>query len=175
MEVTLPYDSEMENAVLGSIIQNEEYFDKVEKFFVNREVLYQKKAQLLWKKICQMKKDKTPIDMLTLCSAISSQDQEQGLSKWYVTSCTSSNVTVMPEMYANKLYEKYLMRKLIVQAQEIMIKAKQNLPDVYDVLNESHEVIGELLSVRPTMEVDIENVIEDTIKEFNNTNNIIHC
>ena len=56
MEVTLPYDSEMENAVLGSIIQNEEYFDKVEKFFVNREVLYQKKAQLLWKKICQMKK-----------------------------------------------------------------------------------------------------------------------
>ena len=174
MEVTLPYDSEMENAVLGSIIQNEEYFDKVEKFFVNREVLYQKKAQLLWKKICQMKKDKTPIDMLTLCSAISSQDQEQGLSKWYVTSCTSSNVTVMPEMYANKLlYEKYLMRKLIVQAQEIMIKAKQNLPDVYDVLNESHEVIGELLSVRPTMEVDIENVIEDTIKDFNNTNNNI--
>ena len=79
----------------------------------------------------------------------------------------------MPEMYANKLYEKYLMRKLIVQAQEIMIKAKQNLPDVYDVLNESHEVIGELLSVRPTMEVDIENVIEDTIKDFNNTKNNI--
>ena len=174
MEVTLPYDSEMENAVLGSIIQNEKYFDEVEKFFVNREVLYQTKAQLLWKKICQMKKAKTPIDILTLCSTISSQDQEKGLSKWYITSCTSDNgTTVMPGLYANKLYEKYLMRKLIVQAQEIMIKAKQNLPDVYDVLNESHEVIGELLSVRPTMEVDIEDVIEDTIKDFNNTNNNI--
>ena len=30
MEVTLPYDSEMENAVLGSIIQNEKYFDEGE-------------------------------------------------------------------------------------------------------------------------------------------------
>ena len=105
MELTLPYDSEMEDAVLGSIISNEEYFDKVEKFFVNKEVLYQTKAQLLWDKICQMKKEKTLIDTLTLCSSISSHDQNQGLTKWYIASCSSgNNMTVMPELYASKLY-----------------------------------------------------------------------
>ena len=175
MELTLPYDYEMENSVLGSIISNEEKFDEIEKYFINIDVFYQTKAQMLWKRIVQMKKENTPIDTLTICSTINSKDQENGLTKWYITSCTSpDNITVMPEMYASKLYEKYLMRKLIVQSQKIMMSARQNSPDVYDILNQSHSIIGDLLSVRPTLEVDIEKVIEDTIEDFkDNSNNII--
>ena len=106
-----------------------------------------------------MKKDNTPIDTLTICSTINSKDQENGLTKWYITACTNpNNITVMPEMYASKLYEKYLMRKLIVQSQKIMMSAKQNNPDVYDILSNSHSIIGDLISVRPTLEVDIEKV-----------------
>ena len=70
MELTLPYDYEMENAVLGSVISNVEKFDDVEKYFINIEVLYQTKAQLLWKRIMQMKKG-----MPLMCVGIAPQRQ----------------------------------------------------------------------------------------------------
>ena len=68
MELTLPYDYEMENSVLGSVISNEKKFDEIEKYFVNIDVFYQTKAQMLWKRILKMKKDNTPIDTLTIFS-----------------------------------------------------------------------------------------------------------
>ena len=57
MEFTLPYDNEMENAVLGSVITNEKYFESVEKYFTNKDVFYQTRAQMLWKRISSMKKE----------------------------------------------------------------------------------------------------------------------
>jgi replicative DNA helicase len=146
MELTLPYDTEMENSVLGSIITRPENYGSIEKYFTNQDVFYQTKAQLLWKRLSKMKKDKEVIDMLTVCSSINSYDQDQGLTKWYISACTK-DCSVMPEIYANKLYEKYLMRKLIVKTQEIVMKAKQNSPDVYEVLNDSHTMIGDLINM----------------------------
>ena len=51
MELTLPYDSSMENAVLGAIIRYPEEYDVVSKYFSNDEVFYQDKARLLWRKL----------------------------------------------------------------------------------------------------------------------------
>ena len=119
MEFTLPYDNEMENAVLGSVITNEKYFESVEKYFTNKDVFYQTRAQMLWERISSMKKENKKVDTLTICATINSYDQEQGLSKWYITYCTNHpNISVMPEIYATTLYDKYLMRKLIVQTQK---------------------------------------------------------
>ena len=66
MELTLPYDSETENAILGGVITNPSEYDSVSKYIINNDVFYQRKAQLLWEKITEMKRSNQHIDMLTV-------------------------------------------------------------------------------------------------------------
>ena len=68
METTLPYDIDSEDVLLGSVIRSIEEYDKVSKYFRNKEVFYQEKAQLLWERIVDLKRSGTHIDMLSVCS-----------------------------------------------------------------------------------------------------------
>ena len=89
METTLPYDIDSEDVLLGSVIQNIEEYDKVSKYFRNKEVFYQEKAQLLWKRIVDLKRNGTHIDTLSVCSTITKKDSSRGLTKYYISGCTS--------------------------------------------------------------------------------------
>ena len=82
MEMTLPYDIDSEDVVLGSVIYNIEEYDKVAKYFMDREVFYQDKARLLWERITEMKREGEHIDTLTVCSTINKQDSDEGLTKY---------------------------------------------------------------------------------------------
>ena len=44
----LPYDNELEDSVLGAVIQDNDTYDKVAKYFNNLEVFGQEVAQDLW-------------------------------------------------------------------------------------------------------------------------------
>ena len=56
MELNLPYDTETEDAILGGVISNPLEYDSVSKYIAGKDVFYQNKAQLLWKKITEMRK-----------------------------------------------------------------------------------------------------------------------
>ena len=109
METTLPYDIESENVLLGSVIHNKEEYDKVSKYFVNKNVFYQDKALLLWNRITEMRRSKEHIDTLTICSSVNKSDSDKGLTKYYITKCTSNACSNgAAEFYAIRIYEKYL-------------------------------------------------------------------
>ena len=69
MELTLPYDSDTEDSILGAVITNPSEYDSVSKYITNNQVFYQDKARLLWYKITEMKRANLRIDMLTVCSS----------------------------------------------------------------------------------------------------------
>ena len=169
MENALPYDEMTENAVLGSVIANPGEYDAVARYFTDENVFYQRKARLLWKRIKQMKYDKQTIDMVTVCLSITKKDIDKGLTKYYVTGCTSNTCTPgMTELYANQLYEKYLMRKIIVKADEIKENAEDNKKDIYKTISETHSILSEILNIRPTMASDINDIIADTVDSIKN-------
>jgi len=169
MELTLPYDSETENAILGGVITNPLEYDSVSKYIIDNDVFYQRKAQLLWEKITEMKRSNQHIDMLTVCSALNDKEVKKGLTAYYITGCTSSAPAKGGcEFYANQIYEKYLLRKVIVQSENIKEKAKNNEKDVYDSINEAHSLYGELLNIRPSKVQDIEDVISETLISIEN-------
>ena len=78
METTLPYDIESENVLLGSVIKDIEEYDKVVKYFSERDVFYQEKAMLLWKLVTDMKRKGEHIDTLSVCSKIGKKESEKG-------------------------------------------------------------------------------------------------
>ena len=169
MENALPYDEMTENAVLGSVIANPGEYDAVARYFTDENVFYQRKSRLLWKRIKRMKYDKQTIDTITVCLSITKKDIDKGLTKYYVTGCTSETCTPgMTELYANQLYEKYLMRKIIVKADEIKENAEDNKKDIYKTISETHSILSEILNIRPTMASDINDVIADTVDSIKN-------
>jgi replicative DNA helicase len=169
METTLPYDIESENVLLGSVISDIGEYDSVAKYFIEKDVFYQEKADLLWKFITEMKRKEEHIDTLSVCSKIGKKESSKGLTKYYVSLCTGDTCSKgAAEYYAIRIYEKYLMRKVIVMSEEIGEKAKSNDKDIYDKINEAHTLYGELLHSRPSFAQDIEDVISDTLNSIKN-------
>ena len=169
MEDALPYDVMTENAVLGSVITNSGEYEAVARYFTDIEVFYLHKAKLLWRKIKQMRRDKQTIDTLTVCMSVTKEDIDGGLTKYYITGCTSETCTKgMTELYANQLYEKYLMRRIIVKADEIKANASNNKKDIYRTISETHSILSEILNIKPSMASDIEDIIAETVDSVKN-------
>ena len=169
METTLPYDIESEDVLLGSVITNIEDYESVSRYFMERDVFYQDKAELLWKRITEMKRKGEHIDTLSVCSTITKIDSSKGLTKYYVTGCTSDTCAKgAVELYAIRIYEKFLLRKVIVESENISEKAKSNDRDIYKSISKAHSLYGELLNSRPSQAQDIEDVISDTLHEIKN-------
>ena len=166
---TLPYDESAENGVLGSVILNEGEYELVSKYFVDTEVFYQDSARLLWKKIKQMKRNKDKIDILSVSMAVNKKDTQRGLTKHYVVTCTGGSCSKgMTEFHARTLYDKFLMRKIIVKAEEIKTKAEDNTHDIYKTISETHSILSEILNTRPTVASDIDDVIAETVNSIQN-------
>ena len=164
MELNLPYDSATENSILGTVINNPAEYDSVSKYITNSQVFYQDKARRLWYKIGQMRKAKENIDLLTICSSLNGTDSKIGVTSYYVTECTGNSSSAGTAVfYANQLYEKYLLRRVIIHSEKIKEKAKGNYEDVYDSIQKAHAIYGELLDIRPSQVQDIEEVITETL------------
>ena len=169
MENALPYDEVTENVVLGSVIANPEEYAEVARYFTDINVLYQNKARLLWRRIQEMSRNGQRIDTITVCASVTKKDIDRGLTKYYITGCTSeSAIKGMAKFYANQLYEKYLMRKIIVKADEIKNNASDNMKDIYKTISETHSVLSEIMDIRPTMASDIDDVIAETVDSIKN-------
>ena len=166
---TLPYDTETEDVVLGSVITHKKEFDRVSKYFVTDDVFYQKRAKLLWDRVVEMRRDGQHVDTVTVCSSLTKKDSSKGLTQYYVTKCTGNvGANGTAEFYATQIYEKYLLRKVIVQSEKVKEKALSNEKDVYDSITKAHSLFGELLDIRPTNVQDIEDVISDTLDSIKN-------
>ena len=134
-----PHDESLENAILSGVIYYPDEYQAVESYISNRNVFYQIKAQILWKLIGVMKRDGEEISMPTICANISAKDEEEGLTKYYVTEITS-DIPLKDSIkhYARKLYEKYLLREVINATFKIQEKAYDNNVNAYDEIISAH-------------------------------------
>ena len=171
MDSALPYDELTENAVLGCLIAYPDEYNKVSKYFIDPDVFYQKKAKLLWNRIKEMKHNGQYVDTLTVCTSITKKDINQGLTKHYIVCCATDDnkpLRSMTELYASKLYEKYLMRCIIIKADDIKVNASDNSKDIYTTISEAHSILSELLNLNPSKAADINKVIKDTLDGIKN-------
>ena len=66
----------------------------------------------------------------------------------------------MTEVYAQKIYEKYLLRKVSNEVDGIKSGVLNHGQDVYELITNAHTTMGELLRVRPTVKFDIDETLE---------------
>ena len=174
METILPCDESTEDAVLGAVITYPEIYDEIATYFTDVEVFYQSRARMLWKKLSSMIRKKEEVNLLSVASSITKDDASKGLTKFYVAQCTSDvGVKGMTPMHARRLYEKFLMRKVIVKSHDIKEKASNNDPALYDLLSEAHTVFGELIEFKPSMAQDITDIISETLSSMKRKDSLL--
>ena len=57
MNTFVPFDTNLENGVLGALILTPEVYPKIRDFLSTDEVFHQKKSRMLWKKLIQVCQD----------------------------------------------------------------------------------------------------------------------
>lgn len=156
-------DEATENVVIGSLVLNPKEYNDVAHYIIDLNVFSQQKARALWVKVSNIIRSGNKLDILTLCSSLTEDDISQGVTKGYIVDCTSNPCTPgMTEMYTQKIYEKYLLRKIVDSTEGIKRDVVRHGQDIYDLITSTHSLMGELLTVRPGQKFNIDKVLDET-------------
>ena len=160
-------DEATEDVVIGSVILNPNEYSMVAQYIPEESVFSQAKSRALWGKIVDMRRKNKHIDTLTVCASLTSEDMSKGITRGYVVDCTSNACGAgMTEAYAQKIYEKYLLRKIVSEADGIKNDVLHRGSDVYELITGAHTLMGELIRVRPGAKFSIEDAMADTLKSM---------
>ena len=174
MSEELPNDALIELAVIGSVIQYPDKYNDIAKYIISDEVWYEPKCKVLWKILTGMVKRREHIDLMTISSTLDDSDRIQGVDSVFILDCSqSAGASGAVEIYAKKIYEKYLLRLVVDQAKDIRDRALNNKADALDVLVAAHTSIGELINLRPDSTFDINDALGDAIESIQNTDKLL--
>ena len=170
MKPVLPCDNDLENSVLGIMILYPEVYPDIRDYMISDEVFHQKKAQLLWKKLKSMLRQKEFIDLKTVVSSLTDEDKTGGLTHVYVVDCSvAAGLSSAAPTYSKKLYEKYLMRRVVQETSKIQMLAMRSGEETYDCIINAHTLFSELIDLNPTQEKEsIDSLLMDAVKDIKN-------
>ena len=103
------------------------------------------------------------IDIVTVHGAYRKKTTD-GDDLYYITGLEGEVPTsAHAELYAKKLHEHWLRRKLIKQTRRILQLSDDNSRGVEVLLEEAHTTIGSLLNLRPSSKFNLDVLLEETI------------
>ena len=174
MEKELPNDVAIEIAVVGAAIRYPSKFNDIAKYIVSDEVWYDNRCKVLWNILAGMIRRREHVDTMTISANLDAVDMAIGVDNVFIVDCTNDCGTKNTiEVYAKKIYEKYLLRLVVESAKEIEKKAMDNKVNALDVLVTAHTNIGELISLRPDNSFDINEALGDAIESIRNTDKLL--
>lgn len=157
-----PSNVEAEEVLIGSLIYSQESYDDIAKY-INEEVFYNSDCKNLWNIIKKMKRNGEVIDLVTVCDRARGVD----IDPYYITGLTEDVVTDTTAIsYAKTIYEKFLMRRMIGHTSKIQDSIYNNNVNVYDVLNLTHNVIGNMLEDNPDRGFDISSELSSAVESI---------
>ena len=174
MNKELPNDISIERSIVGTVILYPNKYNDIAKYIVSDSVWYDDKCKILWNILMGMVKRREHIDLMTVSSTLDEGNYINGVDNLFVVDCTNNCSTESTiEIYAKKIYEKYLLRLVVESAKEIEAKAMDNKIDALDVLVTAHTSIGELINLRPDNSFDINDALGEAIESIRNTDKLL--
>jgi len=165
---------DIEIAVLGGVINSPKKFNDVAKYIISDEVWDDNRCKVLWGILEAMTRKNEHIDMITISSSLDASNKVIGVDSVFIVECTSSaGSEASLEVYAKKIYEKYLLKLVAQSAKDIETVALNNNANALDVLVSAHTSIGELISLRPDNTFDIDDALVDAIDSIQNTDKLL--
>ena len=164
-------DHQLEDALLGSIIHNPDEYENALKYIHTDEIFHQARARRLWSILTGLHNSKKTIDLISITDMLTPEDNKKGVDAVYVVDCSAiGNGKCLDHLdtYSKRLYEKYLLRRIVGQTRDIEKKAIENNESVYDTIVSAHANLGELIALRPGEKFDIYKELIDAINSITN-------
>ena len=160
--------------MIGSIISYPHKYNDIAKYIIADNVWYDPKCRRVWDMLSGMIKRREHIDLMTVSSMLDEGDYINGVDSVFVVDCINlAGTTATIEVYAKKIYEKYLLRLVINHAKNIEREAMENKVHALDTLVSAHTAIGELISLRPDSIFNIDEELSEAIESIRNTDKLL--
>jgi len=167
-----PHSIEAEQAVLGSIILNNNMLEKITNK-LNKNDFYIKTHKLIFQAMINLNTDDQPLDIITLSEILNKKDDliKIGgityLGNLIKNTSTTTNILV----YSNIIKEKSILRKLISVGQNIIeISINPNGRNITDLIDTAEEQIlsisKECTHKQQENPISISNILTKTIKRI---------
>ena len=164
--VKVPIASQAEDVLLGGIISDPHVYESVMSY-VNEEILYKQESKILWNKVGHMIKAGNHVDLVTISESLTEGEKSAGVTPYYLSGLFEYAVgKELAVVYAKSIYEKYLLRLIIDRTSQVRDLAHSNHAKTYDVLTDTHSLIGELIEVRPGETFDIVSTMDDVVNSI---------
>ena len=169
----LPRSIEAEKELLGQIMSDPKSIEDVKDLLPSPNVFYSTAHQVLWKIILDMYDKKEEIGFVTIIDNIPDEHKEI-LSAYYITGLIEGVPTTLTVVtHAKKVYEKWLLRKTIEDAEIISNVGKLKDADAYDLVQRLHDSTYKIINMRPTEKFNLDSLLDDTIDKIYDQSSIV--
>jgi replicative DNA helicase len=169
----LPYETEIEQVVLGSVLLEGDIINKIIKDFT-ASLFYNDKNKIVAESIIGLYKENKPIDIITICNDLKQKNKLEEIGgAYYISSLTSkTSGGVNLEFHVKILQQKSLERNLVYICNKTLVKILNYKDDIFDVYSNTQVEIDSALKEILTYEIKEIKDIHFDILERNI--NVIH-
>ena len=171
-------ESEMrlENIVLGQVINNPELFDELSQYVPSGDVFVQGRARRLWELVGGMKRDNKDISLVTVIAEITTYDSDKGVTSLFIVDTTTAaacSTGIHDMTHAKLMYEKYLLRRVRLEARKIESLAGDGSIKVYDAIEDAHRHLGQILELKPDEHFSIDKELLSAISSITDKESLL--
>jgi len=162
-----PQAIEVEAAVLGALMLEAEAFEQVEGI-LSPDSFYRDEHRIIFETILKLKKDKKPVDLITVTQSIKNSGKLDQVTPPFITGLTRNVVSAANiEHHARIIAEKYYLRETIRNANEIINLANQSedVETIGQVWKQSAESLNSVFTIADTGS-HVSTVLKETIKDI---------
>jgi replicative DNA helicase len=174
MKQVAPHNLEAERLILGQALVDNSVIDQISQYIPEEQVFYNTGHQDIWKCILTLHREgASVIDPITIMSQMPDKTNLESPG-YYLTGLMENVVsTANAEHYAKLVYEKWLIRKVIVKSKKIEKVMDLDADGAAQALQRLNREIEDILNLRIREDFNLDALIRDTVKHMTVTDNII--
>jgi len=174
MKQIAPHNLEAERLILGQALVDNSVIDQISQYIPEEQVFYNTGHQDIWKCILTLHREgASVIDPITIMSQMPDKTNLESPG-YYLTGLMENVVsTANAEHYAKLVYEKWLIRKVIVKSKKIEKVMDLDADGAAQALQRLNREIEDILNLRIREDFNLDALIRDTVKHMTVTDNII--
>jgi replicative DNA helicase len=169
----IPKSEEAEQELLGQVLSNPECLEEIKDLIPSEQVFYSDMHQILWRIISDMYDRKEEIGFVTVVDNIPKKDKAI-LSAYYISGLLEGvPTTLTAKTHAKKVYEKWLLRKTIEDAETISNAGKLKDADAYELVQRLHDSTYKIINMRPSETFSLDSLLDDTIDKIYDQSSVV--
>ena len=174
MKQVAPHNLEAERLILGQALVDNSVIDQISQYIPEEQVFYNTGHQDIWICILTLHREgATVIDPITIMSQMPDKTNLESPG-YYLTGLMEDVVsTANAEHYAKLVYEKWLIRKVILKSKRIEKVMDLDADGASQALQRLNREIEDILNLRIREDFNLNTLISDTVKHMTVTDNII--